>query len=642
MYTPTAAAVLGPADGDGGQPRIPWKRRTTRPGYELPVLLLIVATAAVLFTWGIGQSVYHVFYASAVRSMTDNPVAFFYGSFDPGNSITLDKLPGFMWPQALSAMLFGFHPWSLVLPQGVEGVGCVRRWAGVVPGLLAAAFLTLTPVTVGLGRSIVEDAPFLLLLLLAAEGTQRAVERDRPRTLLLAGVWVGVAFQCKMVEAWAVLPALAVTYLVASPATLRRRLAHVALAGAVTLTVSLSWIAVAALTPAQDRPYIDGTTNNSALSMVVGYNFLSRFSAVGVNAAATGSVSAVQGGARTVAQTSHPAMGDSVLKMFSPGLASQTGWLYPLAAVGLVWGLAVAWRHRVARTDRALAGYLMWGVWLATFFAAFSFGSVTGHTYYMGVVAVALCALSGAGLARCWQACRSGGRRAWVLPAVTIVNVGWSALLTWNYPRFLPWAAPTAGALCVLALAVLGAARLSVRHRPRIVVAGLVAGLLSILLVPAAWSASALSPRYNTPGSMARVGPTNNRGGGSVRLTASQRRILTYLKAHRGGAKYLAAVPKWGDASAYILSANASILPMGGFTGQVPFPTLGEFRHLIGSGELHYVIVRHTELVTSGRSHSSAAPILRWVESQCTVVRIPHSGALTPRLYHCGVSSASR
>jgi 4-amino-4-deoxy-L-arabinose transferase-like glycosyltransferase len=614
------------------------------------VLLLIAATAAVLFTWGIDRSIYHVFYASAVRSMTDNPVAFFYGSFDPGNSITLDKLPGFMWPQAVSAMLFGFHGWSLVLPQGIEGIGCVlllhllvRRWAGVVPGLLAAAFLTLTPVTVGLGRSIVEDTPFVLLLLLAAEATQRAVERARLRTLLLAAVWVGVAFQCKMVEAWAVLPALGVTYLVASPTTLRRRLGHVVLAGVVTLTVSLSWIAVAAVTPAQDRPYIDGTTNNSALSMVVGYNFLNRFGTVGVDAAKTGSISAVQGSAQTAAHTSHPAMGNSVLKMFSPGLASQTGWLYPLAALGLVWGLAVAWRRRAARTDRVFAGYLMWGVWLATFFTAFSFGSVTGHTYYMGVVAVALCALSGAGLARCWQACRSGGRRAWVLPAVTLVNVSWSALLTLDYPRFLPWLAPTAIALCVLALAALGAARRpSVPHRPRIVAAGLVVGLLSILLVPAAWSASALSPRYNTIGSMGRVGPTSRVERGSARLTSSQRQMLTYLEAHRGGAKYLAAVPSWNDAAAYILSANASILPMGGFTGQVPFPTLGQFRHLIGSGELHYVIIRGSELVASRWAQSPTAPVLRWVQSHCAVVTdVRHSGAASQALYHCGVGSAS-
>ncbi|MFC3572240.1 ArnT family glycosyltransferase [Streptomyces yaanensis] len=612
------------------------------------MLLSITALAAVLYTWGIDHSVYHTFYGSAVRSMTDNPVAFFFGSFDPGNSITLDKLPGFLWPQALSVMVFGFHPWALVLPQAIEGVACVlllhllvRRWAGVPAGLLAAAFLTLTPVTVGLGRSIVEDAPFVLLLLLAAEATWRAVERPRLRTLLPAAVWVGVAFQCKMLEAWAVLPALAVAYLVAAPTSLRRRAGHVALAGAVTLAVSASWMVVATVVPAQSRPYLDGTTDNSAFSLVVGYNFLTRFNAVGIDAAATGSVVTGQGSRAAVRPG--PDMEHSVFKMFSPGLATQTGWLYPLAGCALVWGLTVAWRRRVARTDRALAGYLMWGVWLATFFAAFSFGSVTGHTYYMGVVAVALSALSGAGLVRAWRACRAGGRGAWVLPAVTAANVVWCVVLTLWYPHFFGWLAPAAVALCLLALAVLGVGHRLMAKRPRILVAGLAAGLAALLLVPAAWSASALSPRYNQPGGMGRVGPVvRPQGSGASLLSPADLRLLAYLTAHRNGAKYLVAMPRWSDAAPYILEADASVLPMGGYTGKVPYPTLDGFRHLIDTGELRYVALRHAH--PAGLPRAAAPPgneVTRWVTSHCA--KVPGtaygSDAHLPLLYRCETGS---
>jgi 4-amino-4-deoxy-L-arabinose transferase-like glycosyltransferase len=688
---PTAAPADGPATAvatataparirDGGRP--PRGPQPPRPRYELPVLLFIAALAAVLFTWGIDHSVYHTFYAAAVRSMTDNPVAFFFGSFDPGNSITLDKLPGFLWPQALSAMVFGFHPWALVLPQAVEGVACVfllhllvRRWAGVPAGLLAAAFLTLTPVTVGLGRSIVEDAPFLLLLLLAAEAAWRATERARLRTLLAAGIWVGVAFQCKMLEAWAVLPALAVTYLVAAPTTLRRRIGHVAVAGAVTVAVSATWVAVATVVPAQSRPYIDGTTNNSALGMVVGYNFLTRFHALGADAADLGSVVTGQtgtggnhaarpggtghgtsGGERAGERAGHaarrahrrgPGMGDSVLKMFSPGLATQTGWLYPLAGCGLAWGLAVAWRRRAPRTDRVLAGYLMWGVWLATFFAAFSFGSVTGHTYYMGVVAVALSALSGAGLVRAWRAHRAGGARAWVLPAVTAVNVAWCAVLTLHYHHFLGWLAPAAVALGVLSLVLAGAGRGRVAHRPRIAVAGLSVSLAAVLLIPAAWSASALSPRYNQPGGMGRVGPSSRPGGGGPnRLTPARERFLAYLVAHRDGARYLAAVPDWTDAAPYVIGADASVLPMGGFTGRVPYPTPALLHRLVDSGELRYVGLHHPR--TTGRQRgagqnpaplsSGTAAVTRWVTAHCTPVPPKAYGgpsAVLPQLYRC-------
>ncbi|MFB6958923.1 ArnT family glycosyltransferase [Streptomyces sp. NPDC056309] len=686
--TSTAASTATARPYDAGP--APQSPQTPRPRYELPVLLSIAATAAVLYTWGIDHSVYHTFYAAAVRSMTDNPVAFFFGSFDPGNSITLDKEPGFLWPQALSALVFGFHPWALVLPQAIEGVACVlllhllvRRWAGVAAGLLAAAFVTFTPVAVGLGRSIVEDAPFVLLLLLAAEATWRAVRRPRLRTLLLAGIWVGAAFQCKMLEAWAVLPALAVTYLVAAPTTLRRRIGHVAVAGAAAVAVSASWVAVATVVPTQSRPYIDGTTNNSAVGMVVGYNFLTRFTSLGVDAAHTGSVVAGETGpnaaggdagskhgtsthdeggtgpaARRAAHHRSPGMGNSVLKMFSPGLATQTGWLYPLAACDLVWALAAARRRRVSRTDPALAGSVMWGVWLATFFAAFSFGSVTGHTYYMGVVAVALAALSGSGLVRAWRAYRAGGPRAWALPAVTTANVLWTAALTLRYPRFFGWLAPAALALCALALILVGAGRADAGRRPRIAVAGLSAALAAVLLIPAVWSASALSPRYNQPGGMGRVGPASRPGGGGPnRLTPPRARLLAYLTAHRDGAKYLAAMPDWSDAAPYVIGANASMLPMGGFTGQVPYPAPDALRRLVDSGELHYVALRRTHAAVWQRAagehggsarHGATAPnagtaapttaITHWVTTHCTPVPPAAYGGTSrelPRLYQC-------
>jgi 4-amino-4-deoxy-L-arabinose transferase-like glycosyltransferase len=612
--TPTSVGSVPPSGA---------RRFADRPAVARAALLLILAAATVLCTWGIDRSKYHVFYASAVRSMTLSPRAFFYGSFDPGNAITIDKLPGYLWPQALSAEIFGFHAWALVLPQAVECVAAVlvlhvvvRRWAGTAPALLAAALFTITPVVVGLGRSIVEDAPFTLLLLLAAEATQRAVATARLRTLMLAGLWVGLAFQCKMLEAWAVLPALAGCYLLAAPATLRRRAGHLALAGAVTVAVSLSWLAVASLTPAADRPYIDGTTDNSPFSMVFGYNFLTRFDTVGLDAAGTGSVTTTQ----------HTGL-SALAKMFSPGIATQSGWLYPLAALGLGWGLAVAWRRRVPRTDRALAGYVMWGVWLLTFFAAFSFGSVAGHTYYMGVVAVPLAVLAADGLVRGWRTFTAGGRYAWALPIALAVNVLWCVVVTWRYHTFLTWLIPAAVAACALAMAVLWFARGS-----RIGTAALVLAVCSALLAPAAWSASALDPRYNLPGGMARVGPTSPQGtGGAFALNAAQRRLLAYLRAHRDGATYLAAVPMWTDTTPYVLDAGAPLLPMGGFTGQVPFPTLKQFRRMVDAGRLHYVIPHGSPLGRQARS--STGRVMAWVAAHC--VRVTKAPAGTPWLYRC-------
>ncbi|MBW8794774.1 MAG: glycosyltransferase family 39 protein [Streptomyces sp.] len=624
MPSPVSAEPLVRAEGP---PPSPARARSRTQRYERPILAGIATVAALLFFWGIWHSAYHTFYASAVRSMTDNPVAFLYGSFDPGNSITLDKLPGFLWPQALSALVLGFHPWSLVVPQALEGVASVvllhvvvRRWAGVPAGLLAAAFLTLTPVTVGLGRSVTEDAPFVLLLLLAAEATQRATARARLRTLVLAGFWVGAAFQCKMLEAWAVLPALAVTYLVAAPATLRRRIRDLAVSGTVMLAVSLSWMLAAGLTPAGARPYLDGTTDNSPIALVVGYNFLTRFQTLGVDAAGTGSIVADRAHSRASV-----GMGDSVWKMFSPGLASQTGWLYPLAALGLAAGLYGLWRRRPPRTDPFLAGYLLWGTWLVTFFLVFSFGSVTGHTYYMGVVAVGLSALAAVAVTRV--------RRRGVLCAVLAVNVGWCAALTLHYPRFFAWSVGVAAVLALPALVLfaLGGAR---PRRTALAVA-----LAAVLVVPTVWSASATSLRYNQPGGFGRIGPGSiaTRNGASA-LDPAQQRVLAYLTAHRDGARYLAAVPRWQMAAPYILSDNASILPLGGFTAHVPYPAPGTFHSLIDTGRLRYVLLSAADLTHRARgARTPGRALVRWAIGHCTPVHVARY-----TLYRCGAAGHGR
>ncbi len=261
-----------------------WRSPGGQPAWARPVLLGIAAAAAFLYAWNITQAGLAPFYSVAVKSMSESWKAFFYGAFDPKATITIDKLAGSFLPQALSARIFGFHPWSLALPQVIEGVisvlvmyRVVRRWAGVMPGLLAAALFTLTPIAASMFGHSMEDGALTLCLVLAADAYQRAVMEARLRSLIWSGVWVGLGFQAKMMQAWMILPALAIGYLIAAPAPLRRRIGQLSVAGAVMLAVSLSWIALYTFTPASDRPYVDGSTDNSAAAMVFGYNGLERF-----------------------------------------------------------------------------------------------------------------------------------------------------------------------------------------------------------------------------------------------------------------------------------------------------------------------------------------------------------------------------
>ncbi|MFD7665580.1 ArnT family glycosyltransferase [Streptomyces sp. NPDC059788] len=268
------------------RPRVRWQFWHTpagRPRWSRPALLGIAALAAVLYAWNITSSDYAGYYAAAVRSMSESWKAFLFTSFDPASTVTLDKIGGFLWPQALSARLFGFSNWALTLPQCVEGVVCVlvihrtvRRWRGPAAGLLAAGVLTLTPVAASMFGHALLEAPLTMCLVLAADRCAQAMTSGRLRPLVMAAVWVGLAFQAAMMQAWIIVPALAVAYAVVSPAALRKRLGHLLTAGAVLLAVSFSWVLLMTVVPQNSRPYVDGSRDNSALSMVFGYNGFDR------------------------------------------------------------------------------------------------------------------------------------------------------------------------------------------------------------------------------------------------------------------------------------------------------------------------------------------------------------------------------
>src|SRR5712691_13410105 len=162
-----------------------------------PALLGIATAAAVLFAWNIAGAGFAPVYATAVKSMSESWKAFFYGAFDPAATVTIDKLAGSFLPQALSARIFGFHPWSLALPQVIEGVVAVlamyrvvRRWAGPVPGLLAAGIFAATPIAASMFGHSMEDGALTMCLVLAADSWQRAVLQARLSSLCWAGVWV--------------------------------------------------------------------------------------------------------------------------------------------------------------------------------------------------------------------------------------------------------------------------------------------------------------------------------------------------------------------------------------------------------------------------------------------------------------------
>ena len=308
-----------------------------------------------LYTWSLSSVGYaNSYYTAAVKSATVSWKAFFFGSIDPGNFITVDKPPAALWLQALSGRIFGFSSFSMLLPEALAGVASVlilhrlvRKWAGDAAAHLAALAFALTPVAVLMFRYNNPDALLTFLCLAAAWALWSAVETGRTRMLVLSGALVGLAFDTKMLQAFLVLPAFVIVYLVAGKPTFWKRVRQLA-AGLVALVVSSGWwIAVVALWPASARPYIGSTSDNSILSLLFGYNGLSRiFGGSGPSGGGAPGGGAGGGGG----------FGGSpgLFRMFNLANGGQISWLLPLALVGLAGGLWLTRRN--PRTDLARAG----------------------------------------------------------------------------------------------------------------------------------------------------------------------------------------------------------------------------------------------------------------------------------------------
>ena len=345
---------------------------------------MLLAGTALLYLWGLGASGWaNSYYSSAVQAGASSWKAWFFGSLDAGNAITVDKTPGALWVMGLSARLFGVNAWSILVPQALMGVAsvgvvyaAVRRWSGHAAGLVAGLVLALTPVATLMFRFDNPDAMMVLLLTCAVYAVVRALESASTRWIAWAGVFVGFAFLAKMLQAFVILPVLALVYLLAAPTPLRRRLWQTVVLGVTTLVAAGWWVALVEVWPKASRPYIGGSQDNTVWDLLIGYNGLGR-----LNGDEAGSVGGGmgQGGSRWGATGWN--------RLFLDGMGGQISWLLPAAVIFLVAGLV--WRWRAPRTDRPRAALLLWGGWLVLMGGVISFSQGIIHEYYTVALAPA-------------------------------------------------------------------------------------------------------------------------------------------------------------------------------------------------------------------------------------------------------------
>lgn len=616
-------------------------------------LLLLLGGTAVLYLWTLSESGYaNSFYSAAAQAGSQSWKAFFYGSLDAGNSITVDKPPAALWLMGLSVRLFGLSPWSILAPEALLGVATValvhatvRRTGGPAAALVAGAATALTPSAALMFRFNNPDALLLFLLVAAGYATLRAAEAARGRWLVLAGVLVGLGFLTKMLQAFLVLPAFALVYLLAAPAPVRRRLLHLVAAFGAMLVSAGWWVAIVELVPDSARPYIDGSTDNSVLQLVFGYNGVGRI---------TGDEAGGLGNAGF-------SSGVGPLRIFEGVSGGMVSWLVPAALLLLVAG--VACRGRAPRTDRLRAALLLHGLAMITTAAVFSVMAGIYHDYYTVALAPWIAGTAVLGWVAVWRRRQRPAARL-VLAAAVLASAAWAFTLLGQSGQqpydALRWlvvllGVPAAGALLVVD-----------RLGRRLV--GVVVGavLAAVLVGPASYTIDTVLTPHT--GSIPTAGPVSSTGGfGGARpaggfggragfgqmpgggpggMTGGQMPggpmpggggpgggaggagsviggatvssgLETLLSQDADDYTWVAATTGAQNAASYQLATGDPVMAMGGFNGTAPSPTLAQFQSYVAEGKIHYFI-GGGGMGAQGGSSTEASQIASWVSENFT------------------------
>ncbi|MDH6569255.1 4-amino-4-deoxy-L-arabinose transferase-like glycosyltransferase [Streptomyces sp. SAI-117] len=689
-------AVPAPSSGEPRQPfvRRLWRGRPEDPRWARPAFLGLLAATLLLYLYNLSSSGYaNSFYSAAVQAGSQSWKAFFFGSLDAGNAITVDKPPASLWPMELSVRIFGLNSWAILAPEVLMGVGTVavvhasvRRRFSPAAGLIAGAVLALTPVAALMFRFNNPDAMLALLMAVACYLVVRALEDGRTKWLLWAGAAIGFAFLAKTLQAFLILPPLAIVYAVCAPVSVKKRFGQLAAATAALVVSGGWWVAIVELWPASSRPYIGGSQNNSFLELTFGYNGLGR-----LNGDETGSVGG-GGGAGGTGQWGETGWD----RMFNSEIGGQISWLLPAALILLVAGLVAT--RRLKRTSVTRGSFLVWGGSLLMTTVVFSYMAGIFHQYYTVALAPYLAAVIGMGAGLLWE------RRAelWAsitLAASVVAAAAWSYVLLNRTSDYLPWLKYLVliGGL-VAALGLIFAGRLS----RRLALAAASLGLVAALAGPTAYTLSTLQeghtgsivtagpagasmmggggpggggrggfgggmpgqqgqqqngngntqgggtggfPGGGMPGGQGQNqqngngGPQNQQGGpggqtgdgggmggggvgGLLNGASVSSEAKKLLETDSSKYTWVAAAIGAQNAASYQLSTGDPVMAIGGFNGTDPSPTLAQFKEYVADGKIHYFISGGSGGGMGGSSSGTSSQITSWVEANFKKVTV--------------------
>ncbi|HRV58441.1 glycosyltransferase family 39 protein [Phycicoccus sp.] len=651
------------AASPSGRLRRIWRGPDTDPAWARPALFALLLATGAFYVIGLTSNGWaNSFYSAAVQAGSQSWKAFFFGSSDAGNSITVDKPPASLWVMALSVRIFGLSSFSILLPEVIMGVATVgvvhatvKRCSTAAAGLLAGAVLALTPVAVLMFRFNNPEALLVLLMTLGAWATMRSIEQGSPKWMAIVGVFIGLGFLTKALQVLLVVPFFGLGYVLFANTTLRRRIVG-AIVGVGAMLLSAGWwVAIVELIPASMRPYIGGSQDNSFLSVTFGYNGLGRLSG--------SEVGSVGGGQRG------PGSGtESITRLFTQTIGGQISWLLPTAALLLIAGLA--FRGRRPRTDLRRAAYVVWGGWLLVTGLVFSLMAGIFHEYYTVALAPAIAALVGMGACEAWdRRTHWAGRGVLAAAAGTAAGMGfWLLGRTTAYGGWLRWSVLVVGFAAALLLLLTDrlprfATAVTVGGAVAAALAGPTAYAVTTVTTPHTGSIVTAGPNTGGPGGMGRggvpgggmprggfpggapgglaggmpggmppggfpggSGQTGGRGGangmgGLLNASTPSAEVVAALRAEASSYRWAAATVGSQNAAGLQLGSGEPVMPIGGFNGSDPSPTLDEFKGYVASGDIHYFMGGGGFRGQNGGGNSGNE-ISSWVQANFTQVSI--------------------
>ncbi|AGX41169.1 ArnT family glycosyltransferase [Clostridium saccharobutylicum] len=558
------------------------------------------------------------YYAAAIKSMTQSFKNFFFLSFDPSGMVSIDKPPVGFWMQAISVLIFGYHGWAMLLPQALAGTGScimvyilVSKYFGRPSGLISAFIFSFTPSVVVASRNNTIDMQLIFVLLIAAWFLFKSIENGKKRDLFIAGALIGLGFNIKMLQAYTVLPAFALVYLMFAKEKLVKKFINGIITMVIVLVISFAWVFAVDLYPSDSRPYVDSSTNNTVMELIVGHNGLERIYGQSQGGGQQGGHQGdgqqgrpqddvQQDGPQGDGQQGRPQGGGmgsgeigtaSIVRLWTSNLYGQASWLLTFAAFSILIFIR-KFNMRDLTVKQSMLTF--WTLWLGTMFTFFSFAGFY-HRYYLCMFGPAIAALCGIGLVKMFEEFKNkNGIKQFILPISLITTIGIEIKYVWTYSQLKSWLVPIIAVAGVISLALM----ILNYIRPKKLIT-LIIGAFMLISMGAAPFYWALTPVMYVPNStMPYAGPElasqSGKGmpqSGSLSENNKSSNLEQYLVNNYKEGSFLVVSSRADDVAQFIMDTGLPAYAYGGFLGSDNSLTVDKLKEYVSEGKITYFLV---------------------------------------------------